>query len=101
MQKSLSPIEAVADVLVSVCASAPGSAAERERSTLIEVEPFLRGKAMASKVRDPVPSGKLQVFDWLASPLQETVPAAVFISRSKFAPVTSSSRSPVPVIVVF
>jgi len=59
------------------------------------------GKFMALKVREPTPSGKLQVFDVPASPLQETVPAAVFISRSKLAADTSASRFPVPVMVVF
>merc|ERR1719482_311713 len=101
MQKRLSPFEPFDVTLVSVCASAPGSIAERDSSTLIEVEPFFMGKPMASKVSEPVPRGKLQVFDCDASPLHETVPAAVFISKSKVAPVTSSSRFPVPVMVVF
>merc|ERR1719487_809238 len=100
-QKRLSPLVAVAVTFVSVCASAPGRAGERLKSTLTEVEPFLMGKLIALKVREPTPSGKLQVFDMPASPLQETVPARVFISRSKLAADTSSSRFPVPVMVVF
>jgi len=99
MQKSWSPPVAVAVTFVSVCASAPGSIADNDKSTLTEVEPFLMGNDMALKVSDPTPSGKWQVFDWLASPLQETLPAKVFISRSKLAPDTSSSRFPVPVMV--
>merc|ERR1719262_1184717 len=63
MQKSLSPPVAVAVTLVSVCASAPGSIADNDRSTLTEVEPFLMGNDMALKVSEPTPSGKWQVFD--------------------------------------
>jgi len=71
-------------------------------STFTSVEPALSGNVIASKVRLPVPRGKLHVFAALASPLQLTsFPMAPVISRSKVAAVTASSRAPVPVMVVF
>merc|ERR1719160_266860 len=55
---------------------------------------------MASKVREPVPKGSLHVFDWEASPLHDrSLPIAPVISKSKFAPVMSSSRVPEPIMV--
>merc|ERR1711959_743498 len=99
MQKSLSPLAAVATTFVSVFRRKAGTLPSL-RSTDTLVVPFLIGKLMASKVIAPVPSGRLQVFDADASPLQDTVLTAVFISRSKVAPETSSSRAPVPVMCV-
>merc|ERR1719183_1430211 len=101
MQKSLSPFEAVAVTVVSVFNNAPGIIEERLKSTLTEVVPFLMGKDRGLKVSEPAPSGKEHVFDWLASPLQETEVIPALASRSKVAPVTSSSMFPVPVMVAF
>jgi hypothetical protein len=99
IQKSLSPLEAVALTVVLVFRRIDGRLPSL-RSTETLVLPFLMGKLMALKVSDPVPSGRPQVFDCDASPLQDTVEIAVFISRSKFAAETSSSRVPVPVMCV-
>ena len=57
---------------------------------------------MASNVKLPVPNGKLQVLDADASPEHCTnVPIAPVIFKSKVAPVTDSSKAPMPVKVVF
>merc|ERR1719399_2686662 len=102
MQKSLSPLDEDAVHFVLVVCSEAGTAEESAMSTFTLVEPALSGNVMASKVKLPVPRGKLQVFAALASPLQLTsLPMAPVISRSNVAPATSSPRFPVPVIVVF
>jgi len=101
MQKSLSPLVVAAVHVVVDVKSGAGTAAERLMSTLTAVVPFLMGKDKALKVSEPLPSGNWHVFEALASPLQESLIIPALISRSKFAPATSSSRSPVPVMVVF
>jgi len=101
MQKSLSPFVAAAVHVVVDFKSALGTIAERLKSTLTEVDPFLMGKDKALKVSEPLPSGKLHVFEALASPLQESLIIPAANSRSKFAPATSSSRFPVPTKVAF
>ena len=64
--------------------------------------PAAKGKVIASNVKLPVPNGKLQVLDADASPEHCTnVPIAPVIFKSKVAPVTDSSKAPMPVKVVF
>merc|ERR1711975_121425 len=100
MQKSSSPFLAVALVLVLV--RAPGSAALKARSTLTGTEPAEIGNFIPSKVMEPLPNGKWQVFDTDASPVQcSNCPIAPVMERSKVAPSTASLSSPVPVTVVF
>merc|ERR1719316_2278445 len=102
MQKRSSPFFAVAFVMVFVLASDVGSAELKAMSTSTGTVPGAIGNFMASNVRWPTPSGKLHVFEADASPEQcSSRPMAPVIVRSKVAPVTSSLRSPLPVMVVF
>merc|ERR1719487_982169 len=102
MQKSSSPFLALAFAMVLVLVRGPGNAALRARSTLTGTVPAEIGNFMPSKVRDPLPNGKEQVFDTDASPEQcNSCPMAPVIVRSKVAPSTASLRSPFPVTVVF
>merc|ERR1711881_503004 len=101
-QKRSSPFFAVALVMVFVLASIVGSAELKEMSTLTGTAPAAIGKLMASNVSEPTPNGRLQVFETDASPVQcNNRPMTPVIVRSKVAPVTSSLRSPLPVMVVF
>merc|ERR1719240_631894 len=102
MQKSSSPFLALAFAMVLVLVRGPGNAALRSRSTLTGTVPAEIGNFIPSKVREPLPNGREQVFDTDASPEQcNNCPIAPVIVRSKVAPSTASLRSPFPVTVVF
>lgn len=102
MQKRASPFFAVAFVTVFVFRSSAGTVDLRLMSTLTALVPAAIGNEMASKVSEPEPYGKSQVFEAEASPEQcNNVPMTPAIVRSKVAPATSSLSWPLPVIFVF
>merc|ERR1711970_1606792 len=103
MQKSASPLFAVAFATVLVVARVAGNKLDKLRSTLTGTLPAAIGKFRASKVSEPTFNGKWQVLDADASPLQcKSCAMAPVIVTSKVAPVTTSERSPVPVsLLVF
>ena len=101
MQKSLSPDFVEAWQTVVVFASEAGKCSESLMSTLTSLCPFLIGNDMASKVSCPTPKGRLQALDVAASPEQDkSFPMTPVMSNWNVAPATSSSRDPVPSMVL-
>ena len=93
MQKRSSPFFAVAFVMVFVFARDAGKAELKLMSTFTGTEPLAMGNFIASNVSDPVPKGRLHVFETDASPAQcSNCPIAPVMLRSKVALLTSSLR---------
>lgn len=70
MQKSLSPLDAVDLQVVVVFAREDGKDELKLMSTFTGMLPAARGNFIASNVSDPVPNGRLHVFEAEASPVQ-------------------------------